>query len=76
MYVRCYLQGSDNGRVVTIAIVPIEGAVLFELDPEQHPLRSLAGKMSNFLIVSRSVNTSKKYFYAFSRWKTFVNFTT
>ena len=41
---------------------------------EQHPLRSLAGKMSNFLIDSRSVNTSKKYFYAFSRWKTFCKF--
>ena len=31
MYVRGYLQGSENGRVVTIGIMPIEGAVLFEL---------------------------------------------
>ena len=41
--------------------------------PVQHELHSLAEKMSSYLIESRSVNTSKKYFSGFNRWKEFCN---
>ncbi|VDI83308.1 Hypothetical predicted protein [Mytilus galloprovincialis] len=36
-------------------------------------LRNLANKMSSFIVESKAENTSKKYFYGFKRWKTFIN---
>ncbi|VDI18633.1 Hypothetical predicted protein [Mytilus galloprovincialis] len=36
-------------------------------------LRNLANKMSRFIVESKAENTSKKYFYGFKRWKTFIN---
>ncbi|XP_052080798.1 uncharacterized protein LOC127718788 [Mytilus californianus] len=36
-------------------------------------LRNLANKMSAFIVESKAENTSKKYFYGFKRWKTFIN---
>ena len=36
-------------------------------------LSNLAGKMTDYLLESRSENTVKKYMYGFKRWKIFCN---
>ena len=40
----------------------------------QHELRSLAENMSTYILSSKSMNTSKKYFSAFTKWRQFAEF--
>ena len=36
-------------------------------------LKTLASKMTTFIVDSKSENTSKKFFAGFNRWKCFIN---
>jgi hypothetical protein len=43
------------------------------LDLDRPDNAELASKMSEFLMKSRSINTSKKYFSSFKRWCNFIS---
>lgn len=51
----------------------VETAIIQSGVTVDDPLYNLAGKMTSFIVDSKSENTSKKYFYSFNRWKKFAH---
>lgn len=51
----------------------VEAAIKESGVQENSELYGLAGRMSSFMVNSRSDNTNKKYFYSFNRWTKFIH---
>ncbi|KAL5013264.1 hypothetical protein ScPMuIL_007534 [Solemya velum] len=70
---------SDNTNVSHILKVglnlrcSVEAAIKESGVRENSELYGLAGRMSSFMVNSRSDNTNKKYFYSFNRWTKFIH---